>query len=191
MHVGLRPSGGGCCPMRCAGESACRASAAGGLEPFVAPPAPEEQRRAATAYREWREAQTRAHRAQLAWDVKAAAKSGQDRGGDDGGGYAGDAAGSGRGTVGRDEGGSSGGTSAGRSATCVGGAGGGVDDVSSSTGLCGADGGSSSNGGGRGGGGGGTWDDSGGWGDSDIAIGTTGPLALWSRRRPTSTSPTT
>jgi len=58
-----------------------------GLEPFVAPPVPEEDRRAATTYREWREAQTKAHRAQLVRDVKAAAKSGQGGGGgDDGGG---------------------------------------------------------------------------------------------------------
>jgi len=48
-----------------------------GLDPSVAPSVPKEQRRLATAYRDWREAQTRAHRAQLVRDVKAAAKSGR------------------------------------------------------------------------------------------------------------------
>ena len=119
-------------------------------KPLVAPPVPKEQRRAATACRKWREAQTRSHRAQLVRDVKAAAKSAQHTrtplhpaalasvpygivlvrvraksgqggvGGDDGGG-ASDTTGSGRGTAGGDGDGSSDGTSAGRSATCVGG----------------------------------------------------------------------
>ena len=105
-----------------------------GLEAFVAPPVPEEERRAATACREWREAQTRAHRAQLFRDVKAAAKSGEGGCDGDDGRDVGGAAGSGRDTAGGGGGGASGGTYGGRGTSGMGGAGGSADYVSRSTG---------------------------------------------------------